>query len=295
VTRQSFVIVDNTNTLIDNVGLKPIYDPVARTLTIVGPDGPGRQWLTPDQSYKLAFFIPEDKTSDNQGLRAIDRATLEPKQRLQFVFRAGPPAHQATFEPKVDFCTDVLPLFVAKCSGGRCHGMSTDAAASLVLGSSEGVRITAIGRVAQGSNVDALSSTPAPTPSLFRSNMAIIARGDPGSSWLMYKIEMAPPPNPAIPKGSVVCNPKDASVPPSEPAPPLSLAVQTDPSASASERDILNSYILGRAMPYGTPDQTSTATSAWFTAPFDFQERERIRLWIAQGADTPACGTCEAN
>ncbi|MBX3259090.1 MAG: hypothetical protein KF782_05180 [Labilithrix sp.] len=304
ITRQSYVVLDSTNTPLDNAAIKTLYDPVARTVTIVGPGGPGAAWLTPDQSYKLVLLVPRDPAVDIGGFRAIDRAPLAEGQKLEFVFRAGEPRRQQTFEPAVDFCADVLPIFFTKCSGPLCHGSSERAAAGLVLGTSEGVRVTARGRVAQGSNTAASATRPESTPSLFGANMEIVKPGDPGSSWLTYKLELARPPvvdaGPAI---DVVCTPPEGAL--AIPAPaaaftPLAPRI-LHPSAAERERTILSDYVAGREMPYPYPPESyvpppptagNPAPSAYELTPLDFQERERIRIWIARGAEIRECGGC---
>ncbi|MDF2695072.1 MAG: hypothetical protein K0S65_3455 [Labilithrix sp.] len=301
ITRQSYVIVDNTNTSLGSLALKTLYDPVARTVTIVGPEGPGRAWLTPDQSYKLVLLIPRDPTSDLGGFRAIDRSPLAADQKLQFVFRAGAPTQQTQFEPAVDFCADVLPIFASKC--GNCHGVSESATSSLILASSEGVRVTARERVAQGSNTAARANTPEPTPSLFGANMSLIAPGDPGSSWLLYKIELAPHPVvDAGPRPAFACTPPSGAPSVPKPADPLTLLTPARVQADDHERSILNDYVLGREMPYPYLPETyippppspgsTTPPTAWYFTPLDFQERESIRIWITRGAEIRECGTC---
>ncbi len=302
ITRQSYVIVDSTNTPLPNLALRTLYDPVARTVTIVGPDGPGKSWLTPDQSYKLVLLIPSDPRSDIGGFRAIDRATLYPQQTREFVFRAGPPTQRAQIEPAVDFCADVLPIFTLKCSDPTCHGASERAASSLILASADGVRVTARGRVAQGANTGPRATSPEPAPSLFGVNMEIIKPGDPGSSWLMYKMELAPQPVvDAGPMPPVACTPPAGA--PSIPAPassytPLAPA-RTNPDDI--ERAILSDYVLGREMPYPytpstyvlpPPSPANPNPTAYFYTPLDFQEREKIRIWIARGAEIRECGGC---
>lgn len=304
ITRQSYVVVDNTNTPLENAAIKTLYDPVARTVTIVGPGGPGAPWLTPDQSYKMVLLVPRDPKADIGGFRAIDRAPLAADQKLELVFRAGPPTQERTFEPTVDFCADVLPIFVAKCSGPLCHGASERAAAGLVLGTSEGVRVTARGRVAQGSNTAASATRPESTPSLFGANMEIIKPGDPGSSWLTYKLELARPPViDAGPATNVVCTPPEGT--PAIPAPAAPFTPLTPlilhPNAAERDRMILSDYVTGREMPYPYPPQDyvpppptaqNPAPSAYELTPLDFQERERIRIWISRGAEIRACGGC---
>jgi hypothetical protein len=303
ITRQSYVIVDNTNTPLESLALKTVYDPVARTVTIVGPEGPGRPWLTPDQSYKLILPIPRDPQSDLGGFRAIDRSPLHDQQKREFVFRAGQPTRLKLYEPTVDFCADVLPIFVTKCSDPSCHGPSDSAASSLVLGTSEGVRVTALGRVAQGSNTAARANTPEPTPSQFGANMEIIKPGDPGSSWLIYKLELARQPVvDAGPKPEILCTPPEGAPSIPGPAAPFGTLAPARTEADEIERAILNDYVLGREMPYPylpsvyvppSPSPAAPNPTAYYYTPLDFQERERIRIWIARGAEIRECGGCQ--
>ena len=271
-------------------------------MTIAGPDGPGREWLTPEQSYKLVLLVPRDPKSDLGGFRAIDRATLWPEQKLEFVFRAGPPSHQMQIEPVVDFCADVMPIFTLKCSDPSCHGANDSAASSLILASSEGVRVTARQRVALGSNTGPRASSAEPTPSLFGINMDLIKPGDPGSSWLLYKIELAPHPVvDAGPAPPVLCTPPAGAPPIPEPAAAFSTLAPSRPIADDIERAILSDYVLGREMPYPytpstyvppPPTPTNPNPTAYFYTPLDFQERQKIRLWISQGAEIRECGGC---
>lgn len=289
ITRQSYVIVDSTNQALGNLPLRTVYDPVARTVTIVGPDGPDAPWLTVDQSYKLVLPVPTANNSDLGGFRAIDRATLRADQKREFVFRAGPPTHQAHYEPTVDFCADVMPIFQAKCNGALCHGVGTTAAAGLVLTSRAGIIDTARGRVAQGANTSARAFSPEPPNKIFGVNMAVIEPYDPGSSWLMYKIEMAPPPVvTTVARPPILCSLDEASPPsPASDLLPLATAKTT---VDETERSILNDYVLGQPMPYPAND-ASHPTYAF--QPLTFQERERVRIWIARGAETPECVTCK--
>ena len=288
--RQAYAIADNTNHVLPAEGFQTIYDPVARTISITGPSGPGTTWLTPGLDYKLVFFTPRNNDSDIQGLRAIDRAPLDPNQNRTFVFKAGAARGVTAVEPKIDFCADVLPIFVRKCDGPLCHGSGDRTAASLVLTSGDGVRITAIGRVAQGANTGGRSFTPAPPGSEFGVDMALIEKGNPGASWLMYKIEMAPHPVVDASTGAseaILCTPPAGAMPIPPPAAAYAPLAPIIPEASDSERTRLEDYILGRYMPYPAPSVDVT------NQPLTFDERERVRLWIAQGADTTHdCGGC---
>lgn len=288
ITRQSFLLLGSNNELLPSSPLKTIYDPVARTVTIAGPDGPGRAWLTVDQSYKLVLPIPKDPESDIGGFRAIDRAPLHDAQSRELVFRAGPPRGETAFEPPADFCTDVMPIFQAKCSSPNCHGAGANAAAGLVLTSAEGVRETARGRVAHGANTTARAYAPEPPGKIFGLNMAIVEPGDPGSSWLMYKIELAPQPGAdAKKRPPILCTPEAASATAiGPPAPDYHPLAPTQTRADAVEQAILDDLVLGQPMPFPAKD------GSYALQPLTFQERERVRIWIARGAEVRECGAC---
>ncbi|AKU99384.1 hypothetical protein AKJ09_06048 [Labilithrix luteola] len=285
VTRQSMVIVDaNHQPLPASLSPVVVYDPVARTVTLAPPTTP---WLTKGQSYTLILGIPQGD-SDSGGVRAIDGATLAEDQTRIIGFFVGEPNGVGIGEPTIDLCRDVLPIFVAKCSAPSCHGSSQAAAASLVLDSSSGIEFTARGRVAQGSNTGALFGTPTPPGRLFGIDMPIIDPGNPGNSWLQYKVEIAnEPPNP-LPAPRVTCPgaPTTAAPAPYEPL------VSTPHAPSEAERTVLDNYVLGQVMPY----PTLQPLSSYGDQPLTFEERERIRLWISQlrsGQPLPECGLCQ--
>jgi hypothetical protein len=309
ITRQSYLVLDGNRQPLATAALRTIYDPVARTVTITGPDGPGKAWLTPDQTYHLILPVAAGE-DDVGGFRAIDRAKLTiPKD---YTFRAGQPAGVTEIDPPVDFCGTVLPLLTMKCSGSECHGVQgggTRTASSLILNTSEGVRVTAINRVAQAANTSARSYSPEPAGRLFGVNMALILPNDPGQSWLMYKLELAAHPKvDAGAKPNFICTPpnnvasndagaSDGGVSSARFA-PFALGARVE--ADEIERAILNDFILGREMPYPAPPAElipipTTANpnpSNYSRTPLTFEEREQIRIWIARGAQTTECGGC---
>ena len=88
--------------------------------------------------------------------------------------------------------------------------------------------------------------------------------------------------------GDGVCG--DAGTTPGLQAPtPQPAATLFLPSA---ERTILSQYILGNEMPYPInllPNEQSVDPA---TLPLTFDELERVRVWIAQGAPTFECSQC---
>jgi hypothetical protein len=284
VNRQSIAVLDGAKQpLSPDLAPVIVYDPIARTVTLSGPKQP---WLTEGQPYTLVLGIPQGD-ADQGGVRAIDRATLVADQKRELAFIVGPRTG-AAIEPNVSFCRDVLPIFTAKCNLPTCHGNGDRAAASLVLDTSAGVGATALNRIAQGSNTGGRSVNPPSPGRLFGVDMPIIDPGNPGNSWLMYKIDLArlPVVNPQVPqfactKGLTEPQQKFVFTP---------LVPQAQRTADESERAILSDYILGREMPFPVP-----RPGGYGDEPLTFEEREMVRLWIKSlvpGGAVPECGGC---
>jgi hypothetical protein len=300
VTRQSIGILDGNNQPLA-VDLAPniLYDPVARTVTLVRPkSGP---WLTPGQPFKILFVLPQSD-SDPNGLRAIDQATLDPNQKLEIAFfvaqlEGGSPAAATGVVPgepsDISFCNDVLPIFALKCSAPSCHGSGNTAAASLILDTSTGVSHTARTRIAQGANTGARADNPEAPGLVFGIDMPIISVddsksppvGDPGNSWLLYKLEMGQSPADAGTRPALVCpSGADAGV---QTTPYNTLVPTAHLEPDDVERSALANLMKGSPMPY--PVLLSTS---YVDQPLTFQERETIRMWIARGAHVETCGAC---
>lgn len=170
ILRQTFVLNElvggGSTTLTPTVA----YDPVARVVTVTPlPDQP----LVMGQSYTLFITSPQNP-SDLNGLRAIDGANLASDSPSQFTFQVTAAASPPAQPPTVDFCRDILPLFNNKCSAPTCHG-GTAPAEGLMLTTPQGV-LSAIGRVANGSNMGPLAAAEPPTL-IFNEDVPII---DPG-------------------------------------------------------------------------------------------------------------------
>ena len=180
-------------------------------------------------------------------------------------------AAPATTSP--DFCNDVLTIFSGTCSGGNCHSGSLPAA-GLALVTAGGVAATAIGRAAQGDNTGPSGGAglaPHPPP-VFGQDMPIIdangasaGAGDPGNSWLMYKVLLAVPTGPSTPTT-------------------MAHAV-TWQAMSEAEREVLSGLVQGREMPY--PSDPAAPLDASTTA-LSLDQLETISQWIGQGASVPA-------
>jgi hypothetical protein len=242
------------------------------------------------------------------------------------------------------FCADVWPFFngpaftvtgvpgllhAGSCASPNCHGApqtTTDSprfptgqsepAEGLVLDTSKYVAETAIGRVANESNVGASASAGTPG-AIFGIDMPIIdpgttGTGDPGNSWMMYKVLLDQPLPEALdsPLFSVVCGPFSTAE---------SYERGVSPVITPDERERLSNFIPGREMPYPTPiaaglypdggsrlmiPSASQAGGASSLDALTLPEMERLRLWIKQGAQfdeftlpdggtTTECNSCK--
>jgi hypothetical protein len=273
VTRQSITV-----TPVGNAPAPPpivTYDPVARTVTLQNPS-PGQPWLAEGQSYRVSVKIPSE--ADRGGLLSLDGATLAEPTSLQFL--VGPPALLFFPEPKVSLCADILPIFAAKCQGNGCHSDSGGkAASSLVLDTTIGIKGTALGRPAQGANTGGKAQALAPGR-VFGINMPLVDPGNPGNSWLLYKMLLAPLPKAGTPLSYTCVSPL---------APSVLYTPLTPYSQAPTDREtaVLQDYVPGREMPYPVPRPT-----VYEELPLTFNERELVRMWIAQGADAPDCQGC---
>lgn len=279
VTRQSVSIVDGSGRpLPAELAPNVLYDPIARAVTLTRP-ALDRPWLTPGVPYKVRLAIPKSE-DDVSGLRAIDGATLDPGQPLEYSFfvakGAGPPrtlAETLGEAESISFCNDVLPIFKDKCGGSACHGSRPGAtplpASGLLLDTPDGIRTTALNRIAQGTNVGSLAGQARAESRQFGVDMPIVAVsvgssppvGSPGNSWLIYKIDMAD-----VPADPGTKPPVFAGLAP--------VIAGTDPR----EKSILENLVLGSEMPY-----------PGYGDPLTFQERETVRMWISRGAPAPDC------
>lgn len=287
VNRQSIAIVDAANMpLAPELAPVIVYDPIARTATLSRQQA---SWLTQGQTYKVLLGVPE-VGAEQGGVRAIDGATLFPAQKREFTFIVGAPGGVTEIEPSGTgnfFCREVRPIFVNKCGTLlACHASGDSAAASLILDSSKGIAATALNRLAQGSNTGGRSSNPPSPGRIFGVDMPIIDPGNPGNSWLMYKIELARPP--VLVAEPPVCKlPNDPGEKPFVFAP---LVPEAQRSADELERAVLNDHVLGREMPFPV-----SSPGGYSDLPLTFDEREKVRIWIkglVPGGAIPQCREC---
>lgn len=260
VTRQSVALRDAFNQAPVNPTVS--YDPVRRVVTLANPSF-GKPWLLAGQPYKVIVSAPA--SPDDLSLRAIDGAGLAKTVVIGF-FAA--PARGVAPEPTVSFCRDVFPVLRScnGCHGAPAAGQRVEAIAGLVLETESGIEATAKNRVAIGTNRGARSAVAPPGPS-FGIDMPIIDPGNPGNSYLLYKLVAQP--GGATPWTKQPC-PGAAVVP--------KWAVATAPRADDAETERLTNVMGGFPMPYAREGVSD-------------EELDRLRLWIAQGAKVESCGS----
>jgi hypothetical protein len=292
VTRQSFVLYDSEQNFPEPL---VTYDPVTRVVSLSNPnlDG-GPSWLMAGNTYTLKMGVAAaGDYIGGSGPRAIDNVTLAAP--VVETFQAVTPSTPTPAADRpIDFCDDVLPIFQLRCSAGQCHGApfgTVAPAEGLLLETSLGVANTAINRVSQESNTGPLAGVPQPQGEQFGVDMAIVGTFDPGASWLMYKVLLGQvrPIDQTLDAGVATCG--NASAPASvlqlpSPQPTLTLPL--------SEEASLSQYILGNQMPYPLNLAANEQTPAedFDTLPLTFDELERVRAWITQGANVEACNAC---
>lgn len=306
VTRQSIVLVDKAAPS-TAITFAIAYDPVARvvTLTPVQTLSPGHTYqlsiASPsDPTVSSGLHAIDGATMDPNSARTITF--------LAETASGTPPVTcSGIVGPCMSFCNDIVPILSPTCAGSSiCHNGTIYAnggpiAAGLALtgprspelasgnlpaipSMSQFIYATAINRLSIESAQGALTQPGPPSPN-FGQDMPLIdtttvpdpntldpigpaGSGDPGNSFLIYKVLMAGTGG-ALPTGA---NPLPNVY--SVPWVPL----------SADERTTLASIIPGREMPLPTDLDNPPNPSG---LPVD--SLERLSLWMAQGASTSSC------
>lgn len=203
------------------VALEPAYDPVHRE--VIFRLEPGKE-LTKGIRYSLTMLRPPDDSS-RIGFRAFDGTPLQENVRIDFKTRAeNPEGTQPERPPSGDFfckrdaeclstctppCLDCVigaARYVATCAyGAACHQNLLDGK-QVVRGAAEGlnldlgaslntldyIRATAIGHVAHQTQTGEHADEPDKSPLRFGRAMPIVDPGNPGNSYLLYKLIVGP-------------------------------------------------------------------------------------------------------
>ena len=251
------------------VFFEPVYDPYERM--VVFTLQPGARWV-PTTLHSVTFEPPDDE-SDMTGFSAFDGAPLA--ERTKFSFMTGdrvtdPNNDVDDVRPRVRFCetddaTEDLPAayeVLRGCASAGCHGGEAPVF-GLDLSKPSAIRDTAI-RVAARQTLNGTSvGAPVANARRFGDDMPRLDPGNPGNSYLVYKLLVNPNNHPATGETMDEPDPWLGGLPPAGP-PPL------------DELSRLRGwFVQGEPMPPNSslrPDQM----------------RSVIR-WIMQGAETPEC------
>jgi uncharacterized membrane protein YgcG len=232
--------------------------------------------LQPGVRYTVTIWSPDD--NQGTGFRAFDGAPLAATTTFSFTTSTNPTtsANEPT-QPVVNFCSQCTNNHVVRgggqillqgCAFGTCHGTDTEGGPpnNLDLSTFEAFQRTAIGHVAH-QTLSGPTSTPEVLATRFGASMPLIDRNQPGNSYLLYKILIAPtlwPAAGAIPAAGEYPNqPVGGDIKPSD-----------DELARLQE-----SFVMGGTMPLGIDS-------------FKIDQARAIQAWIASGAPAPATTSC---
>jgi hypothetical protein len=239
--------------------LLPEYDVVERTVVYRLT-----QALEPGTLYTVRLRAPSEESSF--GFQAFDGAPLEEGEApLQFNFftrRSATGVPGVPLEP-VPSCTRIAELFRdAGCTAANCHGGSAPPM-GLALDSMEQLE-RAVGRVARQAELGAAVGQPLRNPRRFGLQMPLLDPGQPGNSYLFYKLLLSERSHWLSDSDPAVCNSRYQV-----PLGPTCLTPEDSESVRLREW-----FVRGDPMP------------PWGTALFRADLRE-IQRFIAGGANCP--------
>lgn len=173
------------------VTLQPFYDTVERVVVYRVATGGA---LLGGVLYHVELVSP--KADENGfGFRAFDGAPLSTEENavpLKWSFltaRAAPTPGPST-EPPTCFETWTA-LNQSGCTKSTCH-VGPEAPMSLRLDSSASLLSTAIGHVAHEADTGPVAGRPLVDPPRFGTGMPVLDPGNPGTSYLLYKLLIGP-------------------------------------------------------------------------------------------------------
>ena len=167
----------------NGIFLAPTYDVLERVVTFRPEYG---SQLLPGVVYQVELTLPE-KASGGSGLKAFDGAPLEKGHvPVKWSFRTSRVAVQPSAPKPLPTCNDAVQI-LQKSGCGRCHA-GEDSTYGLDLHSGAGLANTAIGRVAHETASWASPESPLENAPRFGTAMALIAPGNPSTSYLLYKL-----------------------------------------------------------------------------------------------------------
>lgn len=255
----------------ESVFLEPVYDVVERVVTFRLE--PGVRWQ-PGILYTVELLVA-DQDARGFGFRAFDGAALEAGPvPLRFFFRTSydSEAEPATGQPSPS-CAEVLDAFVrggcAGChnGGGQC-GDGACGPAELDLTSAEGLRRTALFKIARQTEVGPSAGEPLLDPDRFGVALPVLG-GSPATSYLVYKLLLQPQNSRSRERGACVTTHRV----------PLPEGSCLDDPAEAQR--LRHHFVLGEPMP---PEPTSVSHGQWW-----LEDSQLLQSWLRAGAPLADC------
>ncbi|MFO0762448.1 MAG: Ig-like domain-containing protein [Byssovorax sp.] len=196
--------VKSLDDCVAGVFVEPSYDPIRRQITLRQSPDATKTHLAPATTYWVTVYPPPDDTSS--GIQAFDGALLEAPQSFRFTTLDVDPAGSLVEPlPAENFCspdkgkTPGASDHLKNCATAGCHingagdaANPNDAPEGLDLSDIGPLHDTAIGHVAHETQVGEHASKPENASLRFGRSMPIIAPGDPGNSYLLYKLAASP-------------------------------------------------------------------------------------------------------
>ncbi len=249
--------------------LAPAYDPVRREVTLrLTSDNPP---LIAASRYELTLYAAQNP--GDPGLVSFDGIGLAAAVQVEVGVLPNPPdgAPPWNLPPTGDhYCTGPAPGpdgltrgrrvadILAGCSYSGCHAGNPDSAAEgMELGDVAGLLGTALGHVAHETETGEITE-PQSDPLRFGQAMAIVDPGEPGSSYLLYKLLA------------------NHHLPLAVPFPPAA-----DPDADPPEVARLRTEVV-----VGLPMPPSNAAPG---SPLQRGDAEWLSEWILMGAKPAVC------
>lgn len=184
-----------------NVFVEPSYDPIRRQITLRQSPDASKTHLLPATTYWVTVFPPPDASSD--GIQAFDGAPLDAPTPIHFTtLDVDPAGAKVEPLPAPVFCspdkgkTPGAFDHLKNCSTAGCHlngatdmqGGPLDAPEGLDMSDLVPLRTTAIGHVAHETQTGEHAAIGENSGLRFGRAMPIVDPGNPGNSYLLYKI-----------------------------------------------------------------------------------------------------------
>lgn len=281
-TRQALRVYTGDPQTSPGIAFDVVYDPVERVVQYRVPPGYG---FEPNTLYQLELVEPVEP--GDFGIRAFDGAPLrEDRVPLAGSFFTGiaPIEHPIETPPTcAEIVTEIFNSSPADCGSSKCHasGMAEQGAPhGLWLDGRANFAVTAINRVARQTEVgDRSGGAPLEQPRRFGVQMPLIQPGNPGNSYLLYKLLRGPGAYQAcsfdeISSPSAFCQVPDDECESAYPDVELDRRSCITPPTDELER-LREWFVRGEAMPLSVPIVRSVG----------LQQVRAISSFIAAGAD----------